>query len=171
MRMCHHDRDTGVEQFTPPRNRRRGGFTLLELLFAMVVLATLVAIALPSFSEVTRRGKLREAPVAFSEILANMQKFYLLNKSYRAAAGACGVAMPTSPRVSYFTYRCDAAPDGKSFTVTATSVASLGTVPATGAYVYSMSWDGDRLSKSTLAFAGASITGKPCWLLYANGGC
>lgn len=153
------------------RHRDRSGFTLLELLFTLIVLGVLAAIAMPSFSEVTVRGKLREAPIAFSEILANMQKFYLVNKSFRAAAGACGVAMPTSPRVSYFTYRCAAAPDGMSFTVTATSTASVGAAPGAGAYVYTLSWDGNRQSKSTLVFAGTAVTDKPCWMLYATSGC
>ncbi|MBI5513093.1 MAG: prepilin-type N-terminal cleavage/methylation domain-containing protein [Deltaproteobacteria bacterium] len=50
-------------------SRRGQGFTLLELMILVVVLALLAAVALPAYSRLTKRGKTSEA-------LGNIQRIY-----------------------------------------------------------------------------------------------
>jgi prepilin-type N-terminal cleavage/methylation domain-containing protein len=53
-----------------PRGSRRGGFSLLELVIVLGILAIVLAIAIPSLSRVTPEERLREAT---TELVANLR--------------------------------------------------------------------------------------------------
>jgi len=66
---------------------RAGGFTLIELVIAMVVVAILAAIAVPSYRQYILRSHRVEAITALNNLAAAQEKFYLQNNTYTAEAG------------------------------------------------------------------------------------
>ncbi|MBI1173811.1 MAG: prepilin-type N-terminal cleavage/methylation domain-containing protein [Sideroxydans sp.] len=93
------------------------GFTLIELMIAVVVVSILAAIALPAYTNYTKRGKISEATTNLSSLRVSMEQYYQDNRTYLNGA-ACGVTMPTTPAVQYFTYTCAATQN--TYTITAT---------------------------------------------------
>lgn len=70
--------DRGCSGFASGLNARRSGFTLLELMVTLVVIAILAAIAYPSYQEHLRKGR-RTAAQAFLVDAASRQQQYLLD--------------------------------------------------------------------------------------------
>ena len=94
------------------------GFTLIEALVVMTVLAILAAIAIPNYSRYVTRGSLVEATNALAEYLVRMEQFYQDNRSYAGAGGGCGAAPPAN--LENFGVACVIAAGGQAYTATAT---------------------------------------------------
>ena len=72
------------------------GFTLIELMIAVVVIGILASIAYPSYTEYVRNAKRAEARVALVEILQQQERYMTQNNSYLAfASGATNVPFKT----------------------------------------------------------------------------
>ncbi|MBS0452979.1 MAG: type IV pilin protein [Proteobacteria bacterium] len=63
------------------------GFTLIELMIVVAVIAILSAIALPSYQEHIRRSKRSEAQGILMEAAQYMQRFYSANDRYTSTGG------------------------------------------------------------------------------------
>ena len=113
--------------FTAPFNRakrptgRQHGFTLVEALTVMAILAILTAIAVPSYARYVTRSSLVEATNALSEYRVRMEQFYQDNRTYRNAGGDCGAALPAG--LENFAVTCAIAAAGQAYTATATGAA------------------------------------------------
>ena len=111
-------------------NSRSRGFTLIELMITVVVIAILSAIAYPSYTNYVMRGQRSAAQQLMADI-ANREQQYLLDaKSYTAALNStglnvsgdgwtCTAASCTNPRYTV-TVAVDNAATPPTFTVTAT---------------------------------------------------
>ena len=60
-------------------NRRSAGFSLLELMITVAVVAILASIALPSYREYIKRGKRAAAQSVLMDLAARQQAFLLDN--------------------------------------------------------------------------------------------
>lgn len=84
-------------RLTSPTSRtpRAGGFTLIEIMIAVVVLSLLLAIAVPSYREQTRKGYRSLATSALMDRAARLERCAALdpNNGFLAANAAC----PTFP--------------------------------------------------------------------------
>ncbi|WP_372865304.1 type IV pilin protein [Spongiibacter sp.] len=77
------------------------GFTLIELMITVAIIAILAAVALPSYQNYVVRAN-RTAAANFVMEVANMQERYYLDKrQYAADMTALGAAMPTEISDSY----------------------------------------------------------------------
>ena len=83
--------------------RHTRGFTLIELMFTVAIMAILAAIALPSYSDYVRRGRLTETLSAMAGMRVKMEQFFQDNRTY-AGAGAAGTVAPCPPDTATFTY-------------------------------------------------------------------
>lgn len=132
------------------------GFTLIELVIAMAVVALLAAVAIPAYNDFTSRGKLAEGMANLSNLRLQMEQYYSDNRTYRNAAGACAVADFNG---NDFAFTCQTA-SATTFTWTATSLSGLGS----GAYQYSIDQNGTR---KTLKYDGAASASQ-CWEVRAG---
>ena len=105
---------------------RQRGFTLIELMIAVAVVAILASIALPSYQDQVRKSRRGDAQSFATDVVARQQQFLLDRRTYAVsitdapAANGLGLAVPTS--VTPF-YRVTIATDNSApptFTVTLT---------------------------------------------------
>jgi type IV pilus assembly protein PilE len=147
---------------TQPRTRRSGtGFTLIELMIVVAVIAILAAVALPSYQDYVRRGQIQEAFTNLSSVRIRLEQFYQDNKNYGTdncmQLGSENLtAAQIGGETTYFTYTCTlTGAAGQQYTVTATGNAGN----ATG-HIYAINELGNR---TTAEFKGTTVDAS-CWL-------
>jgi prepilin-type N-terminal cleavage/methylation domain len=143
------------------------GFTLIEVLITVAIVAILASIAYPSYTEYITRGKLQEATSTLSEFRVKMEQHYQDNRRYdNGTAGTCGVAMPA---LKYFTYTCASAdasgPGDQTFVLTATGLA------AQGLNGFAFTIDESSTRKTTGVGTGWTTPSGNCWVQKKNGSC
>ena len=130
------------------------GFTLIELMITVAIIAILAAIALPNYTQYVVRGKIAEGTSELAQWRNRMERFFQDNRTFD---GGCEATKPASTK--YFTYSCVAADE--SYTLTATGIAAQGV----NGYVYTVDVSNAR---ATTQFAGAA-TSATCWQTRAGG--
>lgn len=142
------------------------GFTLVELMIVVVIVGILASIGVPAYNDYVLRGKLTEAMTELAGMRVRLEQYYQDNRNYGSSAGACGLAMPASPDVKYFTYSCNWGAGGTDqfFTVTATGVAAQGT----GGFTYTINQNNVKETTAAPADWGTSTT---CWITKQGGAC
>jgi type IV pilus assembly protein PilE len=139
------------------RLHRASGFTLIELMIVVVIIAILAAIAIPSYQDYIRRGQASEAGAFLSDYRVKMEQYYQDNKGYGGAACADAAPVPAWAAfgvAKFFTYTCALTGGGAGYTITATG--SSGSVVG---YAYTINQSGVQ---ATTSFKGA-VTNNACW--------
>lgn len=145
---------------------RRGakGFTLIELMVTVALVAILASIAMPSYQAYARRGQLADAFTTLADMRVKMEQWYQDNKYYGTASNTATCpqlsgysAFPVSTK--FFTISCGPgavnATPLQSFVITATGIGGL-----TTGYDYTINNAG---TKGTSKFANNSSSAA-CWL-------
>ncbi len=105
------------------------GFTLIELMIVVTIVAIIAAVAIPAYGDYVIRGKLVDATTQLSDGRVKMEQFFQDNRAYDSAGSPC----PASTK--YFTITC--VPAASTYTLTAASNANTG-LGAAGDYTYSI---------------------------------
>jgi len=144
--------------FAPAGGGARG-FTLIELMIVLAIVAALAAIALPSYRDFVLRANRADAKAIMMEASQFMERFYTTNNTYVTGGGtAVPAAFAVSPKAGNGTAKYNL-----SFTAVPTaSVYVIQAVPTTGQ-------DADRCGTLTLSNTGAQTAKKSgvavadCW--------
>lgn len=116
----------GMHPIRHPRIGRDGGFTLIELMIAVAIVAILAAVALPSFFDSLRKSRRSEAFNAIAAVQQAQERWrgghtaYNTNLTASPADGGLGLSALT-PKGLYAIAIEDATADG--YTVSAIAVA------------------------------------------------
>ncbi len=98
------------------------GFSLIELLITLAIVAILAVITVPSFSGLVAKSRRSDAMAALLEVQLAQERWRALNFSYAPALAALGWRSTASPD-GYYRLRITGA-DDHSFQVTARPVGS-----------------------------------------------
>jgi type IV pilus assembly protein PilE len=80
--------------------RKRRGYTLIEVLIAMVIVAILASIAIPSYRQYVLRSHRRAAQTTIVDIANREQQFFAANRAY-ADKATLGYVEPTEVSDNY----------------------------------------------------------------------
>lgn len=146
-------------------NSRDQGFTLIELMIAVAVVAILAGIALPSYQDHVRRSRLQQAFADLSDFRVRLEHFYQSNNNYGdvtpgRGCGFVGAAQQmTFPAADGFNYVCALTGGAaQGYTLTATGVGNA------AGHTYTL----DNLNqRRTTRFRGA-VENRACWLSRGN---
>ena len=87
-------------RFNSSKIGKVGGFTLIEMMIVVAIVAILVAIALPNYLESARRGRRADAQSVLLESAQWMERFYTQNNNYDASVEYLASGLVYSPRGS-----------------------------------------------------------------------
>lgn len=143
--------------------RRPGGFTLIEVMITVAIVGVLAAIALPSYFEYIQRSKIIDATTKLGDYRAQMEKFFLDNRTYDNGGGACGITPPTPAGGDAFEISC-AFGSATTYTATATGRPAAG---MSADFKYNITQAGVKSSSGPTGWT--SATG--CWAVRKDGSC
>lgn len=148
-----------------PRSSR--GFTLIEVMIVVAIIAILSTIAYPAYSDYIRRGRVQEAFGRLADYRVKLEQYYQDYRNYgTTGGGACanGTGAPAwsnfAPAdVEFFSFACSLdAGSTQGYTLTATGIGGV------AGNVYTLT--GANIKRTT-SFKGGTVT-KSCWLARGN---
>jgi type IV pilus assembly protein PilE len=161
-----------MHQLTTRAGQHAGssGFTLIEVMVTVAIVAILAAIALPSYNDYVTRSRLTEGASALSDLRVRMEQFYQDHRAYGTGT-SCGLDGASNqiivfplPGLSYFTVSC-----ALTNTAQAYEIRAEGTGPLAG-FVYLINQSNQR---STGGVPQGWTTPNPntCWVSRRSGSC
>jgi type IV pilus assembly protein PilE len=126
------------------------GFTLIELMITMVIVAILAAVAYPSYIRSVRKGNRTDAHSALMRVAGNLERFFATNGTYTIDKTQWGLQVTGGNAVTddgHYVVTVLAGPTGigTSYVITATAAAGDSQVNDEGCTVLSLSSLGVRL--------------------------
>jgi prepilin-type N-terminal cleavage/methylation domain-containing protein len=164
-----HDMKTKASEHSRMRHGRSKGFTLIELMITVAIVAILAAIAMPNYRNYVIRGQLVDATQGLAAVRANMERYYQDNRSYLIGPTAppCGTAPAVAPIVAgNFTITCTAAANPDVFT--ATAIGNAGTNAAGFTFTVDQN---DNQATTVAPPAPGAFLGCPTAWITKTGGC
>lgn len=141
------------------------GFTLIELMIAVVVIGVLSAVALPIYRDYVTRSRLAEASTGLATIRAQMERHFQDNRTY-ATVGTFVTPCATTdarPRTfGYFVISCTTTPTATAFTLQA-----VGSGPV-AAFTYTVTQQDVRATTAAPTGYGTCTT---AWILKKGAPC
>jgi len=139
------------------------GFTLIELMITVAIVAILSSIALPAYTDYVRRGRIPEATANLQSSQARMEQWFQDAKSYyrSGSTSSCGVNLPGD--LKFFTLSCEPT-SATAYVLRATGKGSM------AGFAYTINQDGKRTSAIT-SVSGWSASSDNCWITSKGGAC
>ncbi|HKW36488.1 MAG TPA: type IV pilin protein [Burkholderiales bacterium] len=146
--------------------KRQTGFTLIEVMVTVAIVAILAAVALPSYTAYITRGKIAEATSNLLAMRTKMEQYFQDNRTY---VGACvagtAAALPPANSLKYFVLSCPAgALSATTYTVQAdgqgTDLAGL-----------TFTIDQANVRRTVSVPAGWTLPATNCWVSKKSGDC
>jgi type IV pilus assembly protein PilE len=155
--------------------RRHSGFTLIEAMITVAIIAILAGVALPAYNNYIVRAQLREATSQLLAMRIKMEMYYQDNRSYVGACAA-GTVAPLPPpanvgdpagTLKYFTITCPTLTEGppQAYTIQADGMGKLAGLTLT------IDQANLRKTVSVPAGWGTPSNGGNCWVTKKSGEC
>jgi type IV pilus assembly protein PilE len=138
--------------------KRQFGFTLIELMITVVVIAILSAIALPAYQQYVVTARLTDAFSALASAQSSAEQFWSNNRTYFGLQNANGFPQNTAN----FSYTLPNIPTASTYTIQA---AGAGTVAG---FAFTIDQNGNKATTAVPAGWTASAT---CWVNKKGGTC
>ena len=139
---------------------RNSGFTLIEVMVTVAIIAILAAVALPMYKDYIIRGHIPQATNGLSDMRIKLEQFFQDNRTYAAACAAGAAAEPsTNPD---FTFSCDIPATGMSYNLKAEGKGVM------AGFTYEL--NEANVKKTTITRTGWTTSGT-CWVTSKGGRC
>lgn len=136
------------------------GFTLIELMVVVAIIAILSAIALPAYTDYITKSRIPDATSNLASKRVQLEQYFQDNRTY-VGAPACNNDATSS---RFFTFSCSVAATATSYTLQA-----AGTGPMSG---FSYTVDQSNTKASNISYSGwSNPSPNNCWATSKSGGC
>jgi type IV pilus assembly protein PilE len=85
--------------------RSATGFTLIEVMITVAIVAILAAVAIPSYTDYITRSKIQEATTSLLSMRTKLEQYFQDNRTFIGACTA-GTVAPLPAGLKYFTITC-----------------------------------------------------------------
>jgi type IV pilus assembly protein PilE len=152
----------GVRTAFRPTSHDARGFTLIEVMIVVAIIAILATIALPSYSDYVKRGKITEATTALSDMRTRYEQYFLDKRTYVGGCALFGASVAAQAKT--FTVDCSVGETAIAYAPTATGKASEGM----SGFAYAIDQANTRTSTITASGWGNQACG---WVTRKDGSC
>jgi type IV pilus assembly protein PilE len=145
--------------------QRNSGFTLIEVMVTVAIVAILAAIALPNYTNYIVRSKLQEASSNLLGMRTKMELYFQDNRTFLGACAA-GTVAPLPSGLKYFDITCPAA----NLTATTYVIQARGKT-GTDLEPLVLTINEANVRKTVAVPAGWVIPSTNCWVAKKGGEC
>jgi prepilin-type N-terminal cleavage/methylation domain-containing protein len=153
-------------RFSPTAQRLHRGFTLIEVMIVVAIIAILATIALPSYRDYILRGQIVDATTALSTFRGRMEQYFQDNRTYLpAGAFTPPCRLPVGERtVGSFVVSCEGDPN---LTATGYTLSAVGS-GSTNGFTFTINQQGTRGTPASPSNWGTCATR---WVTKKGEGC
>ncbi len=137
------------------------GFSLIEVMVAVAIVAILAAVAVPSYTDFVLRGNIPEATAGLASQRVQMEQFFQDNRTY---AGGPGCAADIAGK--YFDFKANGSCAATAYTITAAGKSKM------AGFNYTINESNAKTSPFSGAPSGWSAHSPDnCWVTAKGGAC
>lgn len=140
------------------------GFTLIEVMIVVAIVAILSAVAYPAYQDYIVRGKIPQATNNLATLQTKMEQYFQDQRTYLNGTDCGGALKANMPSNSYFTFTCAAA-DSTHYTLTATGAGQM------AGFTYTVDQDGNRATTIGSPAPSGWTSNTTCWVTKKGGTC
>ncbi len=146
--------------------RSATGFTLIEVMITVAIVAILAAVAIPSYTDYITRGKIQEATTSLLTMRTKLEQYFQDNRTFIGACAA-GTVAPLPAGLKYFTITCPTLSD------TQYQVRAEGGITSADQSMAGFAFTIDQANNRATATvpAGWTLPATTCWVAKKGGLC